>query len=79
MQLLTRFIKLQDHDDIVISVFLDLNKAFDMVDHMILLNKLYGYGIRGNIHDWFRTVIPSVGHTTHYGQFNNNKGQYYKI
>ena len=44
-----------DHGDIVISIFPDLKKAFDTVDHRILLNKLYAYGIRGNVHDWFRS------------------------
>ena len=45
------------HGDIVISIFLDLKKPLDNVDHRILLNKLYAYGIRGNIHDWFRSYL----------------------
>ena len=34
------------------AVYLDYAKAFDKVDHKLLLQKIYSYGIRGKLHAW---------------------------
>ncbi len=47
------------NEEIVIGVYIDLTKAFDTVQHDILLHKLQHYGIRSKALKWFHSYLSN--------------------
>ena len=48
-----------DNNNFALRVFIDLSKAFDTVDHNILLEKLSMYGVKGNCPTWFHSYLSN--------------------
>ena len=59
IELVTKMLQAIDNSEYTIGVFLDLTKAFDTVNHEILLKKLEHYGIRGIALEWFENYLTN--------------------
>ena len=57
LELCDRILRYLDEGKIPITIFLDLSKAFDTLDHGILLDKLNYYGIKNTALNWFRSYL----------------------
>ena len=59
-----------DTGKIVCGIFIDFRKAFDVIPHKTLLKKLYAYGIRGEIYNWFKSYLSD---RSQFVQYQNSK------
>ena len=62
----------KNHKESTIALFCDLSKAFDIIDHNVLLHKLNHYGVRGVAHKWF---VDYLSNRSQYVQIENTKSE----
>ena len=57
----------------VVFVFLDLGKAFDVIEHHKLITKLEYCGIRENCLEWFKSYLSQRSQFVSYNDINSNR------
>lgn len=62
-----------ENGELFVGVFLDFKKAFDTVNHDILLSKIYRYGIRGIAHKWLKDYLNNRQQYVSFSHDNSNR------
>ena len=76
LRVLSDIFSATDKGEVSLLALLDVNAAFDTVDHSILLDRLsISYGISGSAFDWMQSFIVSRTQTVHYGGSVSRRAQ----
>ena len=59
-----------------IGVFIDLKKAFDAINHNILIDKMEHYGVRGTANKW---IVNYLNGRQQYVQIDNVHSSYKEV
>jgi hypothetical protein len=73
VNLVSKITKAIDEGKYTIGIFLDLSKAFDTVDHDILLKKMEHYGVRGLTLTWFKNYLMNRKQIVKFKQENSKE------
>ena len=58
-----------------LGIFIDLSKAFDIVDHQILISKLNNYGVKRKNLSWFKNYLENRKQYLNYSNDVTNLAQ----
>jgi retron-type reverse transcriptase len=73
IELTNKLSKAIDNGEFIIGIFLDLSKAFDTINHRILIQKLEHYGIRGVAQLWFKNYLTNRKQIVKYNQVRSKE------
>ena len=73
LDIYTTIVQAFENNENACCVFLDFAKAFDTVNHDILLRKLENYGIRGLALNWFNSYLKNRMHLVNINSIHSNR------
>ena len=76
LMLMDKVIYAMEKGDYTIGIFLDFSKAFDTVNHKILISKLEVYGVRGVASDW---IADYLDNRQQYATVNGVRSDMYRV
>ena len=76
MELIDNISTNTENKEYTVGLFIDLKKAFDTIDHTLLLKKLDRYGIRGVANSWIKNYLDD---RYQYVQINNERSELKKV
>ena len=71
--LTTKITEAIENNEFTVGMFLDLYKAFDTVNHSILIGRLEHYGIRGIALEWFKNYLTNRSQIVKYNNVLSGK------
>ena len=72
IELVDKIANAVEKNETAVGIFLDLSKAFDTINHDILLYKLEYYGFRGVTLDWFKSYLSNRKQFVRYQMHDSN-------
>ena len=72
IQLYDKISSALDNEKVTLGLFIDLSKAFDTVNHEVLLDKLEHYGVRGIALQWFKSYLSCRKQFVQYNSYNSS-------
>ena len=75
MQLIDQINDKFENNCLTLGIFIDLSKAFDTVNHQILISKLKNYEVKGKNLSWFKNYLRNYKQYLNYNNDVTNLGQ----
>lgn len=76
IELIDNITRAIDEKEITVGIFIDLKKAFDTIDHKLLIKKLEYYGVRGVASSWIESYLFN---RQQYVKFNGTNSIFSKV